>query len=164
VALSGDGERAYLVGVMTRVAGPVLETLSENRLKEKFPVRDWDQHRADCSRTEAFARTLAGVAPWVEIGSDGGPEGELRQRFGLMARKSLISATDPKSPDYLSFGNSVTVGRQALVEAAYLAQAFLRAPKVLWQPLTEGEKQQVVGSLKMSRRLKPMGGGSVENN
>jgi hypothetical protein len=104
------------------------------------------------------------VAPWVELGSDGSPEGELRERFGSMARKSLISATDPKSPDYLSFGSSVTVGRQALVEAAYLAQALLRAPKVLWQPLTEGEKQQVIGSLKMSRRLKPMGGGSVENN
>ena len=146
---------------MTRVSGPVLEALSENRLKEKFPVRDWDKHRADCSCTEAFARTLAGVAPWIELGSNGSPEGELRERFGLMARKSLISATDPKSPDYLSFGNSLTVGRQALVEAAYLAQALLRAPKVLWQPLTEGEKQQVIGSLKMSRRLKPMGGGSV---
>ena len=142
----------------------MLEALSENRLKEKFPVRDWDKHRADCSCTEAFARTLAGVAPWIELGSNGSPEGELRERFGLMARKSLISATDPKSPDYLSFGNSLTVGRQALVEAAYLAQALLRAPKVLWEPLTEGEKQHVIASLKMSRRLKPIGEGSVKNN
>ena len=100
----GAEDRAYLVGVMTRVSGPVLEALSENKLKEKFPVRDWDKHRRDCTYTEAFARTLAGVAPWIELGPDSTPEGKLREKFGLMARRSLINATDPKSPDYLSFG------------------------------------------------------------
>jgi hypothetical protein len=164
IAPTGAEDRAYLVGVMTRVSGPVLEALSENKLKEKFPVRDWDKHRQDCTCTEAFARTLAGVAPWVELGPDSTPEGKLRQKFGLMARRSLINATDPKSPDYLSFGHSTTVDRQALVEAAYVAQALLRAPKVLWEPLTESQMQNVIASLKTSRCLKPVGGGSVENN
>jgi hypothetical protein len=164
IAHPGAEDRAYLVGVMTRVAGPVLEALSENKLKEKFPVRHWDKHRQDCTCTEAFARTLAGVAPWVELGSDSTPEGQLRDKLGLLARRSLINATDPQSADYLRFGHSATVQRQALVEAAYVAQALLRAPKVLWQPLTESQKQNLIASLKTSRSLQPLGGGSVENN
>jgi hypothetical protein len=164
VAPTGAEDRAYLVGVMTRISEPVLKALSENKLKQKFPVREWDKHRQDCTCTEAFARTLAGVAPWIELGPDATPEGQMRERFGLMARKSLINAADPNSPDYLRFGNSSTVGRQALVEAAYLAHALLRAPKVLWEPLTEGQKQSVIASLKTSRTLKPVGAGSVKNN
>jgi hypothetical protein len=152
---AGAEDRAYLVGVMTRVSGPVLEALSENKLKETFPIRDWDKHRQDCTYTEAFARTLAGVAPWVELGPDSTKEGKLREKFGLMARRSLINATDPKSPDFLSFGQSSTVDRQALVEAAYMAQALLRAPRVLWEPLTESQMQNVIASLKTSRSLKP---------
>jgi hypothetical protein len=79
---------------MTRVSGPVLEALSENKLKEKFPIRELDAHRQDCTCTEAFARTLAGVAPWVELGPDATPEGKLREKFGLLARSSLINVAD----------------------------------------------------------------------
>ena len=151
----GAEDRAYLVGVITRVSSPVLEALSKGRLKEKFPVRDWDEPRQDCTRTEAFARTLDGIAPWIELGPDDTPEGKLREKFGSMARMALVNATDPKSPDYMSFGQSKTVGNQALVEAAFMAQALLRAPKVLWEPLTVSQKQNVVASLKASRSLKP---------
>ena len=35
-----------------------------------------------------------------------------------------------------------------------MAQALLRAPKVLWEPLTEIQMQNVIASLKMSRCLK----------
>jgi hypothetical protein len=164
IAHAGAEDRAYLVGVMTRIAGPVLEALSENKLKEKFPVRHWDKHRQDCTCTEAFARTLAGVAPWLELGPAITPEGKLREKFGLMARRSLINATDPQSADYLHFGHSSTVHRQALVEAAYVAQALLRAPKVLWEPLKESQKQNLIASLRTSRSLPPLGSGSVENN
>jgi len=151
----GAADRAYLVGVMTRVAGPVLEALGENKLKAEFPVRDWDMKRQDCTRTEAFARTLDGIAPWVELGPDETPEGRLRAKFGSMARLALINATDPKSPDYMSFSESRTVGNQLLVEAAFLAQALLRTPKVLWEPLSDGQKQNVIADLKGSRSLKP---------
>ena len=161
---TGAEDRAYLVDVLTRVSGPVLEALSENKLKERLPVRDWDKHRRDCTCTEAFARTLAGVAPWVELGPDATPEGKLRERFSYLARRSLINATDLKSPDYLSFEQSPTVHRQALVEAAYLSQALLRAPKTLWEPLTEAQRQNVIASLKTSRGLKPAGEIIVKNN
>ena len=152
---AGTEDRAYLVGVMTRVSGPVLQALSQNQLKQKFPVHDWDRPRQDCTRTEAFARTLDGIAPWIELGADATPEGKLRAKFGTMARLSLVNATDPKSPDSMSFGASETVGNQPLVEAAFMAQALLRAPKILWEPLTATQKQNVIAALKASRSLKP---------
>lgn len=158
-ASSGAQDRAYLAGVMMKVSGPVLDALSQNKLRATFPVKDWDRHRQDCTYAEAFARTLAGIAPWIELGGDGTPEGLERGRYGTMARQALINATDPKSPDYLSFARSATVDRQPLVEAAYIAQALLRAPKVLWDPLTDAQKQNVITSLKTSRDLKP-----IENN
>ena len=152
---AGTDDRAYLVGVMTRVSGPVLQALSQNQLKQKFPVHDWDRPRQDCTRTEAFARTLDGIAPWIELGADATPEGKLRAKFGTMARLSLVNATDPKSPDSMSFGASETVGNQPLVEAAFMARALLRAPKILWEPLTATQKQNVIAALKASRSLKP---------
>jgi len=147
---AGTDDRAYLVGVMTRVSGPVLQALSQNQLKQKFPVHDWDRPRQDCTRTEAFARTLDGIAPWIELGADATPEGKLRAKFGTMARLSLVNA-----PDSMSFGASETVGNQPLVEAAFMAQALLRAPKILWEPLTATQKQNVIAALKASRSLKP---------
>jgi hypothetical protein len=55
----------------------------------------------------------------------------------------------------MNFGLSKTVGNQPLVEAAFMAQALLRAPKVLWDPLSVSQKQNVVASLQASRSLKP---------
>ena len=42
-----------------------------------------------------------------------------------MAVKGLEYAVDPQSPDYLNFGEPY----QPLVDAAFLAQGLLRAPK-----------------------------------
>ncbi len=152
---TGAQDRAYLVSVMTRVAGPVLRALSQDKLKQQFPVRDWDRQRQDCTRTEAFARTLDGIAPWIELGPDASPEGRLRGQFGRMARQCLINATDPKSPDSMSFGMSKSVGNQPLVEAAFVAQALLRAPHILWDPLSPGQRANVIAALDASRALKP---------
>jgi hypothetical protein len=151
----GTADRAYLVEVMTRISAPVLDALSTGQLKAKFPIRDWDRSRQDCTRTEAFARTLDGIAPWIELGPDATPEGALREKFGRMARRALINATTPGSPDFMSFGPSKTVGNQPLVEAAFLAQALLRAPKVIWDPLTAAQKANVAAALKASRTLHP---------
>jgi hypothetical protein len=41
------------------------------------------------------------------------------------------------------------------VEAAFIAQALLRAPKVLWEPLNVAQKANVIAALKASRSLKP---------
>lgn len=74
-------DRDYLMRVLTTTAQPVLLALAEQRLHERLPLRDWERHRAHFSLYEAFARTLAGITPWLELGPDDTPEGELRARF-----------------------------------------------------------------------------------
>jgi hypothetical protein len=110
-------DRDYLVRVLTTTAQPVLEALADGKLHERLPVHDWEQQRRPFTHLEAFARTLAGVAPWLELGPDNTPEGQLRARFIDLARRSLINATDPKSPDHMTFDESN--GDQPLVESAY---------------------------------------------
>src|SRR5690606_28182585 len=58
---SGAEDRAYLVGVMLRIAEPVLEAMSKGELKKRMPIRDWEKDRAAWTHYEAFARTLAGI-------------------------------------------------------------------------------------------------------
>jgi hypothetical protein len=66
-------DRHYLVAALTTTAQPVLERLVEQRLHERLPVHAWEGRRADFSPYEAFARTLAGIAPWLELGPDETP-------------------------------------------------------------------------------------------
>src|SRR5690349_16716258 len=128
-ASSGADDRAFTVATLTRIAGPVLEALSDGQLKARLPIHDWERHRSAWTHQEAFARTLAGIAPWLELGPDDTPEGQQRARFITLARRSLVNATDPASPDFLNFG---TVPDQPLVESAYLSMALFSAPQQLW--------------------------------
>ena len=78
---AGAADRAYLVNVLTTIAKPVLEATAAGQLHERLPVHDWELHRKDFTHYEAFARTLAGIAPWLELGPEDTPEGRLRARF-----------------------------------------------------------------------------------
>ena len=121
----GGDDRKYLVEVLTRIARPVLEATSRGELHERLTIHEWEEKRAAWTHYEAFARTMAGIAPWLELGPDDTSEGKLRAEFIELARRSLINATDPASPDYMNFGQ---VPDQPLVESAYLASALLAAP------------------------------------
>ena len=46
-------------------------------------------------------------------------------------------------------------GGQPLVDSAFLAHAILRAPGILWTPLDDQTKQQLVAAMKSSRVIKP---------
>jgi hypothetical protein len=148
---AGVADRAYQVKVLTRISRPVLEALSENKLKARMPVREWEKGRAQFAALEVTGRTLSGLAPWLALGADESPEGRLRAEFIEMSRKCVINITDPKGPD---FGNFNKDG-QPLVDAAYLSYAFLRAPKQLWDPLTESQRSNVVAALESTRIIRP---------
>jgi hypothetical protein len=148
-ALTND--RAYSVHVLTRIAEPVLTALAEGKLKERLPGREWARDRAEFAPLEAFARTLAGIAPWLELGPDASDEGKVRARFIDLAVKSLIQATDPRSPDLLNFNRG---GGQPLVDTAFLAHGLLRAPTQLWGRLNQTQRSNVVAALKASRSIK----------
>ena len=144
-------DRAYSVEVLTKVARPVLQALAEERLKRDLPVHEWERNRANFTGLEALGRTLAGIAPWLELGPDETPEGKLRAEFIELAVKAIAHGTDPKSPDFLNFKQP----GQPLVDAAFLAHGLLRAPKQTWGRLTAEQQTNVVNALKATRATKP---------
>ncbi len=150
----GTAERAYLVHQLTRIADPVLTALSHNELQQQMPVEarpGQEPDRKHYTYLEAFGRLLAGMAPWLELGPDNTPEGRLREKYIFLARKCLHNATDPQSPDFLNFDK----GAQPVVDAAFLAQALLRAPVQLWQPLDTATKQHIIDAFESSRVITP---------
>ena len=64
---------------------------------------------------------------------------------------AMDSATDPDSPDLMNFSE----GGQPLVDAAFLAQAILRAPKELAGKLEPRVRSNVIACLKSTRVIKP---------
>ncbi|MBC7367233.1 MAG: DUF2264 domain-containing protein [Undibacterium sp.] len=156
-SLTPAATRALWCQLATRLADPVLTALSQRRLKATMPVESAPRtkDRPDYTHLEALGRLLAGLAPWLELPADSTPEAVERARLAALARSALDAATDPASPDFLNFSK----GRQPLVDAAFLAQALLRAPDELWKKLDPRVQQNVIAALKSSRPI-PTG----ENN
>lgn len=148
---SKGSDRAYWLNVMQRIARPVLENLSQRKLKQVMPVEaENPADRRKCTHLEAFGRLMAGIAPWLAAQGLDDSETQLQKNFVKLARASLDAATDPKSPDFMNF----TTGGQPLVDTAFLAQGILRAPSVLWEPLEPIVQAQIVVALKSSRAIK----------
>jgi len=64
--------------------------------------------------------------------------------------KGLQNGVDPSNPDYLNFRTE----SQPLVDAAFLAHAFLRAPHQLWMPLDSITKKRFAEEFKTLRTRK----------
>ena len=147
-------DRKYWLNVLTRIADPLLESLSKGELKKNMPVECKPGREADRRKVtylEAFGRLMAGMSPWLELGVDETAEGQLRRKYIGLAQQSMKMAVDPQSPDFMNF----TEGGQPLVDAAFLAHAILRAPNVLWKQLDGTTKQQLVAAMKSSRVITP---------
>ena len=147
-------EREYWVNLLTRIANPVLESLSKGELKKNMPVEcapGSEANRRTVTYLEAFGRLMAGMAPWLELGPDNTKEGQTRSKMILLAQKSLKMAVDPQSPDFMNF----TKNSQPLVDSAFLCLAVLRAPNVLWHQLDETTRQQLVTAVKSCRVITP---------
>lgn len=144
-------ERAYWRAIANRLALPVLSALAERKLKATMPVESHPQSRDRASYTylEALGRLLAGIAPWLELGEDSTAEGQERGRLATLARAGIDAATDPQSPDFMNFSR----GRQPLVDAAFLAQAMLRAPNALWRKLEPRVQRNAIAATISSRPI-----------
>lgn len=153
-AHTGREERAYCISILTRVADPVLNALSNDELKEKMPVEAKPglvNDRKQYTYLEAFGRLMAGMAPWLELGPDNTSEGKLRKRYIDLSLKCIGNAVDPHAKDYMNFDK----GGQPLVDAAFFAEALLRAPHQLWDNLDIRTKQNVINALKATRVITP---------
>ena len=148
-----QNDRTLWVNELTKMAKPVLTALANDELKSTMPVEQGSFEYGDRSAfagLEAFGRLMAGIAPWLELGPSSNNEGQLRKTYIDLSHKAIYNAVNPKSKDYLNFDT----GNQPLVDAAFLAQAFLRAPNQLWHPLPLETKQMVLDAFKKSRTIK----------
>src|SRR5690242_3050947 len=78
---STTNDRDYWRTTLVRIAHPVLDSLSQRKLRASMPVeapQSSVEDRRHYTYLEAFGRTLSGVAPWLESGESTGTEGELR--------------------------------------------------------------------------------------
>ena len=146
--------REFYVNSLVKIADPVLSNLAKGKLKESMPIERspgaWDD-RTHVTYLEAFGRTLSGIAPWLELGPDDTKEGKFREKYIELAQLAIDKATDPESADFMNFNKD----RQPLVDAAFFAQGLVRAPKQLWEPLSETTKKNVIKALKSSRDIEP---------
>jgi hypothetical protein len=151
---TGEVERRYWVAIVTRVGEPVLRALSERKLKSAMPVEAPHGNVDDRRRftyLEAFGRLLCGIAPWLDSRPVENLEGKLRVQHAEWARAAIDAATDPGSRDFMNFNK----GSQPVVDAAFLAQAVLRAPVELWGKLGSREQRNLVKALQSTRVIRP---------
>jgi hypothetical protein len=148
-------DRAYWLGTLLRVAGPVLTAAAAGRLKATLPVEaaaGQQAGRRNVTHLEALGRTLAGLAPWLELKDVPADEAAHQQQAAEQARQAIAHAVNPQDADFLNFNQ----GGQPVVDAAFLAHALLRAPTQLWEKLPAATQTQLVAALQSTRVIKPV--------
>lgn len=147
-------DREYWYRLLHKIADPVISNLAKGTLVKNMPLEKspiYDSRSPMVTYLEAVGRTYAGVAPWLALPDDTTAEGILRKKMKTDALQGLSNCVDPNSPDRLNFSKDY----QPIVDSAYLAQAFLRAPKALWEPLEPQTKRRIIDSFKSLRNRKP---------
>ncbi len=148
--VTGTQDREYWSNLLYKIASPVILNLAQGTLKKNMPLEKGPGYGLQVEKVtylEAVGRTMAGVAPWLELPDDDTKEGKQRKELREALLKGIVNAVDPNNPDYLNFRTE----NQPIVDAAYMAQAFLRAPKALWEPLDSVTKKRVVEEFKALR-------------
>ena len=149
----GVADRAFWVTSLNRVALPVIENLSNGTLKKNMPYEcSGSENRRIVGYLEAFGRTLAGIAPWLESSEPTTPaEDSLKAVYRAMTIKAIRNAVDPKSPDFLDYTKNNS--RQPLVDAANLAEGLLHAPTQLIAKLDRKTRGYLINALKTTRQI-----------
>ena len=155
-AFHNKGDRQVWLEHLDKLAGPVLNNLANNELKKNMIVvlsaPDYDPEiRSKSAYLEAFGRLMSGISPWLNLEGGSPEEQALRNKYRPLAIKAITNAVNPKAADYLEWDN----GSQRLVDASFLAFAFLRCPW-LWEHLPDSTRQRVVAALAKTRSVNPV--------
>ena len=147
-------DRTFWANSMYKIAAPVLKPMAEGRLQQTMLTEvspTWDGRDKKVTYMETFGRLMAGMAPWLALPDDNTPEGNQRKQLREWALDAYKNAVDPNSDDYLLWRKE----GQPLVDAAYIAESFLRAWNALWLPLDETTKQRYIEEFTLLRRVDP---------
>jgi hypothetical protein len=147
-------DREYWCEQAYKMAQPVLEPMSKGELQKTMLTEfspSFDNRNRKVVYMETFGRLMAGIAPWLAMSDDDTAEGQQRRQLREWALSAYKHAVDPQSPDYLCWG----VAGQNLVDAAYIAESFVRAYDALWVPLDDVTKQRYIKEFQNLRRIDP---------
>lgn len=138
-----------------KIAAPVLENMAKGELQKNMELElspIWDNRDKRVAYMETFGRLMDGITPWLALPDDDTKEGQMRKQLREWALLAYKNAVDPNSPDMLLWG-----GRegQRLVDAAFLAESFLRAPEATWEKLDKVTQQRYVECFKLMRSIRP---------
>lgn len=150
LSTTGTQDRAYWIKTLQKISYPVIHHLANGTLKKAMPLEvapRYGLHVKAVTYLEAVGRTIAGVAPWLALPDDDTPEGRDRKAMRTELLQGLKHAVDPAGPDCLNFAAE----NQPIVDAAYIAHAFLRAPDALWKPLDTLTQQRYIAAFKSLR-------------
>lgn len=145
--------RGEWLAQLRAISAPVLAHGAGRTLKAAMPVETapGNAERRVFAPLEACGRTLAGIAPWLELGGLGGEEADAQREARQQAQALIASITDPASPDHIDFAE----GMQPLVDAAFLAQAILRAPTILWNDLPVAARTHILRAMSAACSIEP---------
>lgn len=149
--------RENWIALLDRLVTPPLSALAEGRLLATIPLETQPGHedaRRAFASLEILGRCLVGLAPWLELDLPAdAPSSEVaaQTRLRTLARAAITRSLDPASADLLNFNR----GGQPLVDAAFLAHACLRAPRQLWELLSEPTRARLLAGWRASRVIKP---------
>ena len=149
-----QSDRAYWCALAYKMSQPVLENMAKGELQKNMQTEfspSFDNRNKKVLYMECFGRLMAGIAPWLTLPDDETAEGKQRKQLREWALASYKNAVDPQSPDYLCWG----IGGQNLVDAAYIAESFLRAYDTLWKPLDDVTKQRYLKEFANLRHIDP---------
>ena len=147
-------DREYWTSLAYKMAQPVLENMAKGELQKNMKTEfspSFDNRDRSVVYMETFGRLMAGIAPWLTLPDDDTAEGQQRKRLRQWALAAYKNSVDPQSPDYLCWGKS----GQNLVDAAYIAESFLRGWETLWMPLDDITKQRYIKEFQSMRNIDP---------
>ena len=139
---------------LSALVTPPLEAMANGRLRKEMPrecAEGRDDYCATVCHLEILGRSLAGIAPWLELKKAPESEAQAQQSLQQWSRDAITQGLDPQSPDALQFDHT----RQTLVDAAFLAHAMLRAPEELFAQLNATTQTRLIDALRITRQFKP---------
>ena len=90
---TGKTDRKQWLSIVERVSQPVLEAMSQQKLRATMPVecaKGEETARAQSTHLEAVGRLLCGLAPWLEAEPGNDPAEEaLRSRYREWSRLAI---------------------------------------------------------------------------
>ncbi len=149
-------DRQLWLKEMDKMVRPMMYSLAKDSLTVLMPQEtsirvDNKANRVKVQYLEVLGRVLSGIAPWLQLEGGSAEEVALRNQYRQWALQGIKNSLDSNARDFMRYD----IGGQQLVDASFVAYAFVRAPW-LWENLDQKSQTLLVKSIQTTRRFKPV--------